>query len=145
MSNPFADLFSKTNNPKLDEMLSKTRDVAEILSKKSAEHLDLSCKKVELFDMKTKLAKLYEKFGQQQYNALVGLDADDESSEDYVAKISEVKEKISLLEEEIDTAKAKFSEAMQRTKETFQKEMEKAAAPKAEVDVSEFFETEDDE
>ncbi|MCM1284590.1 MAG: hypothetical protein NC213_02960 [Acetobacter sp.] len=145
MSNPFSDLFSKSNNPKLDEMLSKTRDVAEILGKKSAEHLDLSRKKVELFDMKTKLSKLYEKFGKQKYNSIVGLDAEDESSEDFISKITEINEKISLLEEEIDAAKAKFSEAVQRTKETFQKEMEKAAAPKAEVDVSEFFETEDDE
>ena len=56
MSNIFSDFFTTRNNPKLDEMLAKTRDMAETVSKKSAEHLELSRKRVELLDTKSKLS-----------------------------------------------------------------------------------------
>lgn len=135
MSNIFSDFFSTGNNPKLDEMLSRTRDMAETVSKKSAEHLELSRKRVELLDTKSKLSKLYEKYGQLQYCIMTGEAADEEELNDTAEKIAAAREKAELLSSEIEAIKASFAETVQRTKETIQKEMEKASAPKQEVEV----------
>lgn len=143
MAGIFSDLLS-SNNPKLDEFLTKTRDVAETVGKKSAEHLELSRKRIEFLDVKSKQSKLYEKFGELQYNAFIGKAVDEEELAQLAEKISANIEKIEILNEEIEAFKANFAESVQRTKEAFQKEMEKAAAPKSEVDVTEFFESEDD-
>lgn len=143
MAGIFSDLLS-SNNPKLDELLTKTRDVAETVSKKSAEHLDFSRKRIELLDVKSKQSKLFEKFGELQYNVYIGNEVDEAELAQLADKITLNKERIALLNEEIEASKAKFADSVQRTKEAFQKEMERAAAPKTEVDVTEFFESEDD-
>ncbi|MCH5314417.1 MAG: hypothetical protein J1E81_00780 [Eubacterium sp.] len=143
MAGLFSDLLS-SNNPKLDEFLAKTRDVAEAVGKKSAEHLDLSRKRIELLDVKSKQSKLFEKFGKLQYSAFIGETVDEEELSQLAGKISANVERIAALSEEIEEAKAKFAESVQRTKEAFQKEWEKASPPKAEVDLTEFFETEED-
>lgn len=135
MSNIFSDFFSTGNNPKLDEMLAKTRDMAETVSKKSSEHLELSRKRVELLDTKSKLSKLYEKYGQLQYCIMTGEAADEEELKDTAEKIAAAREKAELLSSEIEAIKASFAETVQRTKETIQKEMEKTSAPKQEADV----------
>ena len=143
MAGLFSDLLS-SNNPKLDEFLAKTRDVAEAVGKKSAEHLDLSRKRIELLDVKSKQSKLFEKFGQLQYNVFIGEAVDEEELSQLADKISANAERIAVLSEEIELAKVKIAESVQRTKEAFQKEWEKASSPKAEVDLTEFFESEDD-
>ena len=58
LSELFCSMDEAFNNPKLEEMFNKTKDVAENMSKKSAERLEISRKKVELLDAKAKLAKL---------------------------------------------------------------------------------------
>ena len=50
LSDLFGSMDEAFNNPKLEEMFNKTKDVAENMSKKSA----------EILDAKAKLAKLYE-------------------------------------------------------------------------------------
>ena len=67
LSELFGSMDEAFNNPKLEEMFNKTKDVAENMSKKSAERLEISRKKVELLDAKAKLSKFYEKFGKLQY------------------------------------------------------------------------------
>lgn len=143
MAGIFSDLLS-SNNPKFDEFLSKTRDVAETVGKKSAEHLDLSRKRIEFLDVKSKQSKLFEKFGELQYNAFIGNPVNEEELAQLAEKITANKDRIAVLNEEIEASKAKFAESVQRTKEAFQKEVERATAPKTEVDVTEFFESEDD-
>ena len=80
LSELFGSMDEAFNNPKLEEMFNKTKDVAENMSKKSAERLEISRKKVELLDAKAKLAKLYEKFGKLNYAKYIG----DEISEDEI-------------------------------------------------------------
>lgn len=112
MAIKFGDMFDEAfSNAKLEEVLNKTKDVAETMSKKSAERLELGRKKVELLDSKAKLSKLYEKFGELQYSAVIGEEYDEAQAEEYIISIGEYKEKIKSLSEEIDAAKAAFNES----------------------------------
>ncbi|MCH5320927.1 MAG: hypothetical protein J1E36_04145 [Eubacterium sp.] len=109
MSIKFNDIFGSDaaiNNPKLEEFFNKTVDMAEALGKKSAEHLEISRKRIECLDAKTKLSKLYEKYGELQYSLFIGEEIDSAELEDIANRISLLKEKISVLTEEIEEAKA---------------------------------------
>lgn len=133
MAIKLSDIFNANdinmNNQKIEEMLNKTRSVAENLGKKSAEHLEVSRKKVEILDAKTKLAKYYEKFGEIQYNSIMGVEPDIDEIEDITAKITQYREKIADLSEEVERAKAQFNEAVasatKKTRDAFQKEFDK--------------------
>lgn len=133
MAIKFSDIFNANdinmNNQKIEEMLNKTKSVAESLSKKSAEHLEISRKKVEILDAKTRLAKLYEKFGEIYYNSLMGIEPDVQEVEDITAKITQFREKIATLSEEVERAKMQFNEAVasatKKTRDAFQKEFDK--------------------
>lgn len=134
MSKKFSDIFSNSdinlNNPKLEEVFNKTIDMAENFGKKSAEHLEISRKKIECLDAKTKLSKLYEKYGEIQYNLLIGEEINSSENEDIVKRISKLKEKISLLTAEIEDAKANAVDTVagvaKKTKSAFQKEFDKS-------------------
>lgn len=132
MAIKFGDLFASNdiiNNPKLEEFLNKTRDVAETFGKKSAEHLEISRKKVECLDAKTKLARLYEKFGRLQYDVYIGEPAQQSDIEELADMIALTKEKIESLTAEIETAKAQFNDAVnsatKKTRDAFYKEFDK--------------------
>lgn len=132
MAIKFGDLFASNdiiNNPKLEEFLNKTRDVAETFGKKSAEHLEISRKKVECLDAKTKLARLYEKFGRLQYDVYIGEPAQQSDIEELADMIALTKEKIESLKAEIETAKAQFNDAVnsatKKTRDAFHKEFDK--------------------
>ncbi len=142
MSIKFSDIFSNSdinlNNPKLEEVFNKTIDMAENFGKKSAEHLEISRKKIECLDAKTKLSKLYEKYGEIQYNLLIGEEINSSEKEDIVNRIKLIKEKISLLTAEIEEAKANFSEAVagaaKKTKNAFQKDSDNGSKSEVTVD-----------
>lgn len=110
MSIKFSDMFNSSefnlNNPKVEEILNKTRDVAEQVGKKSAEHLELSRKKLECLDIKAKLMKQYEKFGRIHYNAFIGEEVEQEQIEALAAEISALNDKLDMLNIEIEEAKA---------------------------------------
>lgn len=133
MAIKFSDIFNvndiNMNNQKLEEVLSKTKTVAETFGKKSAEHLEVSRKKVEILDAKTKLSRAYEKYGEMQYNALIGIEPNQQILDDTAVKISQYREKIALLSEEVERAKAEFNEAVatatKKTRDAFQKEFDK--------------------
>lgn len=136
----FSDIFGTgdlMNNPKLEEVFNKTRDMAETVSKKSAEHLEMSRKKVECLDAKTKLSRLFEKYGELQYNSYIGEEISQSELEEIANKIAVLKEKIELLTIEIEEAKLQFNEAVasatKKTRDAFQKEFDKMN--KAEVTV----------
>lgn len=112
LSELFGSMDEAFNNPKLEEMFNKTKDVAENMSKKSAERLEISRKKVELLDAKAKLSKLYEKFGKLQYSKYIGEEVGDEEITDCANAIADNKEKIQLYTAEIEKAKAEFNESM---------------------------------
>ena len=133
MAIKFSDIFNANdinmNNQKLEEVLSKTKTVAETFGKKSAEHLEIRRKKVEILDAKTKLSRAYEKYGEMQYNALIGIEPNQQMLDDTAVKISQYREKIALLSEEVERAKAEFNEAVatatKKTRDAFQKEFDK--------------------
>lgn len=112
LSELFGSMDEAFNNQKLEEMFNKTKDVAENMSKKSAERLEISRKKVELLDAKAKLSKLYEKFGKLQYLKYIGEEVGDEEITDCANAIADNKEKIQLYTAEIEKAKAEFNESM---------------------------------
>lgn len=132
MAMKFSDIFGTNdlmNNPKLEEVFNKTRDMAETVSKKSAEHLEMSRKKVECLDAKTKLSRLFEKYGELQYNSYIGEEVNQSELEDVANRIASLKEKIELLTIEIEEAKLQFNEAVssatKKTRDAFQKEFDK--------------------
>lgn len=114
MSINFNDVFSSSqlniNNPKLEELFNKTKDVAEAVGKKSAEHLEISRKRLEILDAKAKLSKAYEKYGKMQYNAYIGEEQDEAVLTATADEIAVIKEKIELLAAEVEEAKAAFTE-----------------------------------
>ena len=79
MAKKFGDLFgnmddvfsgAKISNFDLDDVLSRTRTFTEEVSKRSAEALELSRKKVECLDIKAKLSKSYERYGRLAYESV---------------------------------------------------------------------------
>ncbi len=145
LSELFGSMDEAFNNPKLEEMFNKTKDVAENMSKKSAERLEISRKKVELLDAKAKLAKLYEKFGKLNYAKYIGDEVSDEEITDCANAIADTKEKVELYSAEIERAKAEFNESManmaKKTKEAFSGDCN--AKPEAEADAIEVVEAKD--
>ncbi len=145
MAIKFGDFFSGSeiniNNEKLEEVFSKTKDAAEIFGRKSAEHLEISRKKVECLDAKTKLSKLYEKFGKIQYEAMIGIESNSEEIEDIVNRITVLKDKIDLLSAEIEEAKAQFNDAVvnatKKTRDAFQREFDRKSNNEVTVDADE--------
>ncbi len=140
MAFKFGDTEININNPKLEEMLNKTRGVAESLGKRSAEGIELSKKKIEALDAKAKLVKLYEKFGELQYNGYIGEEIDDSQLAGVAAEISAVKDKLDLLNDEVEQLKIKLSTSVadmaQKTREAFQKDADTESAEESEIEVA---------
>lgn len=84
-------------NPGFEDMLNKTRHYA----KKSAEAIEISRKKIELLDAKTKLAKTYEKLGKLQFTIFDGGNVADEEVEAVCNEIIILKGQVEYLDKEI--------------------------------------------
>ena len=111
----------------IEEMFSKTRDVAETLNKKGAMYLELSRKRIEYMDSKSKLAKAYEKFGRLQFEAYLGNDVDENDYAGCIADISALKEKTESLNAELEEAKNKDAEDFKKGAEEFKNEVKTAS------------------
>lgn len=125
------------NNPKMsnfEDMLSKTRDMAQTLNRKSAQCLEISRKRVEYLDAKTKLSKAYEKFGKLQYKASVGEDVDENEYAVAVADIAVLLGRIEELNKEIDSSKViKDADELKRGAEELKDEVISASKEAREV------------
>lgn len=139
MASKFNDFFDGTDIS-FEDILSKTKDAAEVIGKKSAEGIELSRKRVEYFDTKSKLNKQYEKYGRLSYRSMLGEEVEDYELTLCAAKISELNDKLDVLSVDIEAAKEKFNETVssatqkaQKAYEDIKKEVEKASAPKPEV------------
>ncbi len=138
----FSDIFNSNdiniNNPKIEEVLNKTKDVAEAVGKKSAERLEISRKKVEILDAKAKASRLYEKLGEIYYNSLKSEAPDLENVDDIAAKISQLQDKIDTLSVEIEEAKAQFNDTVsdmtRKTKNVIHREFDKTNKREVTVD-----------
>ncbi|MCC8016629.1 MAG: hypothetical protein LIO43_04545 [Clostridiales bacterium] len=99
-------------SPKLtnfEDVLSKTKSVAQTINKKSAKFLEISKKQVEYLDAKNKLSKAYENFGKMQYSAYKGEDVDENEYACTVADITAYNERIKALSQEIEKSKSSDS------------------------------------
>ena len=92
-------------NPGFEDMLNKTKQYA----KKSAEAIEISRKKIELLDAKTKLSKAYEKFGKQQFAIYDGEEANEQELEPTANEIIILKGQVEYLDQEIATFKEELA------------------------------------
>lgn len=105
------DMFAGAKMPDLDEVLSRTRTFTEEVSKKSAEKIEISRKKVECLDLKAKLSKAYEKFGRLQYEVYIGNQPDENAVAGSASDIAGLRERLTHLTEELDAARQQSSES----------------------------------
>lgn len=118
----------------IEEVFSKTRTVAESLNKKGSLCIELSRKRVEYLDAKTKLSKAYEKFGKLQFSASLGEDVDENEYASAVADITALKERMETLSEELDGAKVvKDTDDLKREAEELKQEVKIASKEAKEV------------
>ena len=85
-----------------DELLNKTRIVAESLNKRGAKAIDLSRKRIEYLDVKSKLSKFYEKYGMLAFSASEGEETDQAEMDMLCAQITSYREKLNALKAELD-------------------------------------------
>lgn len=112
-------IMSKADDsaPKLtnfEEMFSKTRSMAETINKKGAMYLELSRKKIEYMDAKSKLSKAYENFGKLQFSAYIGEEVDENEYACSIADITALKERTETLSAELEEAKNKDAEELKK-------------------------------
>ena len=92
-------------NPGFEDMLNKTKQYA----RKSAEAIEISRKKIELLDAKTKLSKAYEKFGKQQFAIYDGESVDEQELEATANEIIILKGQVEYLDQEIAAFKEELA------------------------------------
>ena len=88
-------------NGSIDEVINKTKEYA----KKSAQAIEISRKRIELLDTKTKLAKAYEKYGKQQFTLYEGKEVNQDELNASCEEIVMLKSQSEFLEAEIEAFK----------------------------------------
>lgn len=88
-------------NGSIDEVINKTKEYA----KKSAQAIEISRKRIELLDTKTKLAKAYEKYGKQQFALYDGKEVNQDEINASCEEIVMLKSQSEFLEAEIEAFK----------------------------------------
>lgn len=106
-----------------DELFNKTRIVAESLNKRGAKAIDLSRKRIEFLDVKTKLAKFYEKYGRLQFELSVGGEIDEAELDMLTAQIIAHREKFEALKAELDEGSNVNTDDLKREAEELKKEV----------------------
>lgn len=94
-------VLNSAKHGNFEEVLTKTKNYAEQATKKSAERIEISKKKIELLDTKTKLNKAYEGFGKLQYDAYIGEKIADDDVQAKIQEIQLLKSRVELLDAEI--------------------------------------------
>lgn len=88
-------------NGSIDEVINKTKEYV----KKSAQAIEISRKRIELLDTKTKLAKAYEKYGKQQFALYEGKEVNQDEINASCEEIVMLKSQSEFLEAEIEAFK----------------------------------------
>ncbi len=102
------DVLNSAKHGNFEDVLTKTKSYAEKAGKKSAERLEISRKKIELLDAKTKLNKAYEHFGRLQYAAYIGDEVDEDEMQGALQEIQLQKTRADLLDKEIADLREAF-------------------------------------
>lgn len=108
------EVLNSAKQGNFEEVLTKTKLYAEDAAKKSAERLEISKKKIELLDSKTKLAKAYERFGKLQYAVMQGEEVDSDELEASMEEIQLQKSRAELFEAEVEELKTAFYESLSK-------------------------------
>jgi hypothetical protein len=108
------EVLNSAKQGNFEEVLTKTRSYAEDAAKKSAERLEISKKKIELLDSKTKLVKAYEQFGKLQYSIYEGEEVNQDELNACVEEIQLQKGRAELLDSEIEQMKSAFLESLSK-------------------------------
>jgi hypothetical protein len=108
------DVLNSAKAGNFEEVLTKTKSYAEDAAKKSAERLEISKKKIELLDSKTKLVKAYEKFGKLQYAIYEGEQIDNDELTACVEEIQLHKSRAELLDAEVEEMKQNFIDSLSK-------------------------------
>ena len=124
------EVLNSAKQGNFEDVLSRTRSYAERATKKSAERLEISRKKIELLDAKTKLSKAYEKYGKLVYARDNGEEVDKEKLASFSAEIQLQKMRCEMLDKEIDELRVLFTESIPK------KEQSKADDTEPEVEVT---------
>ena len=95
-------VLNSAKHGNFEEVLTKTKNYAEQAKEKSAERIEISKKRIELLDSKTKLSKAYEKYGELQYAKCSGADIGDEVIQTAIQEIQLLKSRVEILEAEIE-------------------------------------------
>ena len=95
-------VLNSAKHGNFEEVLTKTKNYAEQAKEKSAERIEISKKRIELLDSKTKLTKAYEKFGELQYAKCTGEEINDEEIQAAIQEIQLMKSRVEILESEIE-------------------------------------------
>lgn len=106
-----------------DELFNKTRVVAESLNKRGAKAIDLSRKRIEFLDVKSKLAKFYEKYGRLQFELAAGEEIDEAELEMLTAQIIAYRDKYDSLKAELDENSSVNTDDLKREAEELKKEV----------------------
>ena len=106
------EVLNSAKHGNFEDVLTKTKSYAEKATKKSAERLEISRKKIELLDSKTKLTKAYERYGRLQYSAYLGELVDEEEIEAALQEIQLQKTRADLLDQEVAELRAAFMESL---------------------------------
>lgn len=108
------EVLNSVKGGNFEEVLTKTKNYAEIATRKSAERLEISKKKIELLDSKTKLSKAYEKYGKLQYSIHEGNDVLEAEIKSSLAEIQLLKTKADYLDNELKELKELFVEPISK-------------------------------
>lgn len=126
------EVLNSAKHGNFEEVLTRTKSYAEKATKKSAERLEISRKKIELLDSKTKLAKAYESYGKLQYSAYIGEEVDGDAVEKALQEIQLQKTRTDLLDAEIAELRAAFVDGLSK-REARQYEKQEKAEEEAET------------
>lgn len=127
----FDDVLNSAKSGNFDDVLSKTKAYAEDAAKKSAERLEISKKKIELLDSKTKLVKAYEKYGKLQYDLYEGHEVSQEEINACIDEIQLQRSRSDILDAEIEDLKKAFLDSISKysDKVTVENSAEEKQAP----------------
>lgn len=84
-----------------EDVISKTKSMAEVVGKKSAEAIEISKKKIELIDYKNKLSKAYAVLGKLEYEHIYGKELEEAAVTRAVEEIDAHAGKVRQLETEL--------------------------------------------
>ncbi len=130
----FENAFSGAKISNIEDVFARAKTMSDSINKKSAKRLEISRKKVEYLDAKSKLAKSYEKFGSLNFEILLGNEVDEDEMEVLIAEITAYRERMSLLDKELEEAKSLLdSDDLKKEAEELKKEMKYASMETIEV------------